>query len=169
MGLRENDKGRSKPGLIQMILNILGMHSTMKNRCKLLERQPDMQHTGTMIRMTALLLAIPSCLGAGYAIWRDLTNSFSASASLGKMWYDHAPQSLQLAETIVSRYIDPCGLIEALDCTPVFWHPFISTLLGWPAALVLIGFTIFFGWLGTRHTRGGASRGKHRKSRYHDA
>ena len=169
MGLRENDKGRSKPGLRQMILNIPGMHSTMKNRCKLLERQPDMQHTGTMIRMTALLLAIASCLGAGYAIWRDLTNSFSASASLGKMWYDHSPQSLQLAETIVSRYIDPCGLIEALDCTPVFWHPFISTLLGWPAALVLIGFTILFGWLGTRHTRGGASRGKHRKSRYHDA
>ena len=112
-----------------------------------------MQHTGTMIRMTALLLAIASCLGAGYAIWRDLTNSFSASASLGKMWYDHAPQSLQLAETIVSRYIDPCGLIEALDCTPVFWHPVISTLLGWPAALVLIGFTIIFGWLGTRQRR----------------
>ena len=83
MGLRENDKGRSKPGLRQMILNIPGMHSTMKNRCKLLERQPTCS-TLAMIRMTALLLAIASCLGAGYAIWRDLTNSFSANIA----WQD---------------------------------------------------------------------------------
>jgi len=123
-----------------------------------------MPHTGAMIRIIAQLVAILSGLGAGYTIWRDLTNSYSASASLGKLWYDHAPQSLQLAETIVSRYIDPCGLIAALDCTPVFWHPVLSTLLGWPAALVFIGFTIIFGWLGTRHRRGGGSpRGKHRK------
>ena len=122
-----------------------------------------MPQTGAMIRVLAQLLAILSGLGAGYAIWRDLTNSYSASASLGKLWYDHAPQSLQLAETIVSRYIDPCGLIAALDCTPVFWHPVLSTLLGWPAALVFIGFTIIFGWLGTRHRRAGPPRGKHRK------
>jgi hypothetical protein len=122
-----------------------------------------MPHTGAMIRVLAQLLAILSSLGAGYAIWRDLTNSYSASASLGKLWYDHAPQSLQLVETIVSRYIDPCGLIAALDCTPVFWHPVLSTLLGWPAALVFIGFTIIFGWLGTRHRQAGPPRGKHRK------
>jgi hypothetical protein len=121
-----------------------------------------------MIRMMLQLLAVMSGLGAGYAIWRDLTNNYTASASLGKLWYELAPQSLQLAETIVSRYIDPCGLIVILDCTPRFWHPAISNLLGWPAALVFIGFTIIFGWLGTRHQRGMARLDKRRRSRHRD-
>ena len=128
-----------------------------------------MQHTGKMIRMTAILLAIPSCIGAGYAIWRDLTNSFSASASLGKMWYDHAPQSLQLVETIVSRYIDPCSLIEVsgLHASILASGYFNSAWLAGSTGLVRI--YNLFGWLGTRHKRGGTPRGKHRRSRYHDA
>jgi ABC-type microcin C transport system permease subunit YejE len=95
-------------------------------------------------------------------MWQDLTAKMSASISLGKLWYTHAPQSLQHAETIISRYIDPCGLVAALDCTPFLWHPAISTMLTWPAALVFIGFTALFGLLGPRQAGGAKRRGPRR-------
>jgi hypothetical protein len=96
------------------------------------------------------LLAGLSAIGAAYTIWLDLTSQYSPSLSMGKFWYDRSPQSLQYAETIVSRYLDPCGLITALDCTPFLWHPTISMLLGAPAALDFIGLTIIFGLLSGR-------------------
>ena len=90
------------------------------------------------------IFAVFFLFGAGYAIWQDLTNIFSASAPLGKLWYSNHPGSLQFAEAIVSRYIDPCSLIIALDCSPFLWHPFVSTVLSWPAALVLLGLCVIF-------------------------
>ena len=33
---------------------------------------------------------------------------------IGQMWYKFAPNSLQIAEAIVSRYIDPCSSLEIL-------------------------------------------------------
>jgi len=85
---------------------------------------------------------------AVYAIWTDLNNSYSASASLGRLWYQHSPTSLQASETIISRYIDPCSLITALDCSPFLWHPIIATVLSWPAALVMVGFCMIFWAIG---------------------
>ena len=93
------------------------------------------------------ICAIFFFFGAGYAIWQDLTNIYTASAPLGKLWYSNNPGSLQVAEAVVSRYIDPCSLVRALDCSPFLWHPFVSTVLGWPAALVLIGLCVIFYWL----------------------
>ena len=92
------------------------------------------------------ILAMTSSLFAFYAIWLDLTNKFSASAPLGKLWYSYSPGSLQVSEAIISRFIDPCGLIIALDCSPFLWHPIVATILGWPAALVLLALSIIF-WL----------------------
>ena len=89
------------------------------------------------------------CAGlTGFVIWQDLNSTFSASVKLGNIWYNAHPKSLQVSEAIISRYIDPCGLIIALDCTPFLWHPLIATLLGWPAGLVgfvLTGILWFFG------------------------
>ena len=89
------------------------------------------------------------CTGlTGFVIWQDLNSPFSASVALGKIWYGAHPGSLQVSEAIISRYIDPCGLIIALDCTPFLWHPLIATLLGWAAGLVgfaLTGILWFFG------------------------
>jgi hypothetical protein len=87
-------------------------------------------------------------LVAAYAIWQDMTSSFSASAPLGRLWYLYSPTTLQASESIISRYIDPCGLITALDCLPFLWHPVIATILGWPAALVMIGFSVILWWVG---------------------
>ena len=53
---------------------------------------------------------------------------------LGQFWFHFAPNSLQIAESIVSRYIDPCSALEILDCSGFIWHPFISSILLMPAA-----------------------------------
>ena len=113
------------------------------------------------------ICAIFFFFGAGYAFWQDLTNIDSASAPLGKLWYSTNPGSLQVAEAVVSRYIDPCSLVRALDCSPFLWHPFVSTVLGWPAALVLLGLSMLFYWLSRSFDRPSGRRGRARVLRRH--
>ncbi len=66
---------------------------------------------------------------------------------LGQFWFYFAPNSLQVAEAIVSRYIDPCSALEILNCSGFIWHPFISSILLLPAApfLGLLSF-LFIGF-----------------------
>jgi hypothetical protein len=106
------------------------------------------EHDNPVMRYFFRIIATLAGLVAAYAIWQDLTSSYSASTPLGRLWYLYSPTTLQTTESIISRYIDPCGLITALDCSPFLWHPFIATILGWPAALVMIGFSIIFWWVG---------------------
>ena len=53
---------------------------------------------------------------------------------IGEIWFYFAPSSLQVAEAIVSRYIDPCSSLEIFNCSGFIWHPFISSILNLPAA-----------------------------------
>ena len=117
-------------------------------------RIPD--HAKGMIRRFIRILALCCASLTGFVIWQDLNSPFSASMALGNIWYSAHPGSLQVSEAIVSRYIDPCGLIIALNCTPFLWHPLIATLLGWPAGLVgfvLTGILWFFGRPNQRYGR----------------
>ena len=83
-----------------------------------------------------------------FTIWGDVTAPDAASVILGQFWFEaHAP-SLQVSEAIISRYIDPCGLIVGLGCEPFLWHPLIATTLGWPAALVFMLLTMLFAGFG---------------------
>jgi hypothetical protein len=109
-----------------------------------------MQHGGIIMRVFLYFMALIAALATSYAIWTDLTYTYTASRSLGQLWYQNYPQSLQITETIVSRYIDPCGLVISFNCSPFLWHPTISTILGWPAALVFAGFTAIFTFLAER-------------------
>ena len=68
-------------------------------------------------------------LVALYAMWLDLSSTGTPSTVLGQFWSDRHLVSLLIGEAIVSRYIDPCGLIVALGCAPFLWHPMIVTLL----------------------------------------
>lgn len=72
---------------------------------------------------------------AAWMIYSDLSNSAAPARSLGQLWFENAPQSLQITEAIISRYVDICSLIDALGCAPFLWHPLISTMLGWPATM----------------------------------
>ena len=56
---------------------------------------------------------------------------------LGQFWFHFAPNSHQIAESIISRYVDPCSALDILDCSGFIWHPFISSLLLMPAAPIL--------------------------------
>jgi hypothetical protein len=91
-----------------------------------------------MVNITFRTFGYVFGLVALYAIWTDISTSNSPSTVLGQFWFEHHASSLQITESVVSRYIDPCGLIIALNCEPFLWHPLVSTMLGWPAALVLI-------------------------------
>ena len=106
------------------------------------------QHDAFIMKFFIRVISTLTGLIAAYAIWQDLTSTYSARAPLGRLWYLYSPTTLQASESIISRYIDPCGLIMALDCSPFLWHPIIATILGWPAALVMIGFSIISWWVG---------------------
>ena len=75
---------------------------------------------------------------------------------LGQFWFHFAPNSLQIAETIISRYVDPCSALDILDCSGFIWHPFISSVLLMPAAptLALLSFImITFGLKKVKRTK----------------
>ena len=72
---------------------------------------------------------------------------------IGQMWYKYSPNSLQIAEAIVSRYIDPCSSLEILNCSGFVWHPIISTFLIFPTGLTFGILTIFFIYFGTKKRR----------------
>ena len=103
-------------------------------------------------------------LMAIYAIWLDLSQS-RASIVFGEFWNNHHSTSLLISEAVLSRYVDPCGLIVSLGCEPFLWHPVVSTLLLWPAALVLLllmGFFCGIARVMQRRSRRGGGRGLRR-------
>ena len=72
---------------------------------------------------------------------------------IGQIWYKYEPNSLQIAEAIVSRYIDPCSSLEIFNCSGFVWHPIISTFLMFPTGLTFSILTIFFIYFGTKKRR----------------
>ena len=94
----------------------------------------------TSVRNLGYLLG----LAALYAMWLDLTATSEPSIILGQFWFERHATSLQVTEAVISRYVDPCGLIMALGCEPFLWHPIVATLLSWPTAVVLWMLTGFF-------------------------
>ena len=91
-----------------------------------------------MMRLILRLLAAAFVLLGSWVMFGDITNDDSASILLGKYMREIAPSFLLQAEVVVDRYIDPCSLIIALGCSPFIWHPVISSLLLWPAAIVFL-------------------------------
>ena len=90
--------------------------------------------------------------------WKDVVASDRPWHVIGEIWFAWAPTSLQVSEAIISRYIDPCGLLISLDCQPFLWHPVISTLLGFYAAptFLIVGFGLILlsRWLRLRKRKG---------------
>ncbi len=74
----------------------------------------------------------------------------SEITQLGQFWYHFAPNSLQITESIISRYVDPCSALDILDCSGFIWHPFISSILLMPAAPILATLSFIFIALGLK-------------------
>jgi len=119
-------------------------------------------HYTSMVGMIFRVLGALFGLAAAYAIWLDVTSTSQPSIVFGQFWFDHSSGSLQVAESIISRYVDPCSLIMALGCAPFLWHPLIATTLGWPAALVFLGLMLVFFGLARLFRGRGLSRTKGR-------
>ena len=68
------------------------------------------------------------------AMVKDLMADGRSWYLIGEVWFEWAPTSLQISESIISRYIDPCGMLVSLNCEPFLWHPVISSALVLPAA-----------------------------------
>ncbi len=71
---------------------------------------------------------------------------------LGQLWHEFSPNSLQLAESIISRYIDPCSALDILNCSGFIWHPFILSILMLPAAPFLAILSFLFITFGIRRS-----------------
>ena len=93
------------------------------------------------------LLAIFSCSYDVHLLLNGLDPRFT---SIGRFWYELSPNSLQIFEVIVSRYIDPCSLFLNLGCSPLLWHPLISSILILPATPIFILLSLSFIWLQRR-------------------
>ncbi len=93
------------------------------------------------------LLTIFSCSYDVHLLLKGLDPEFT---SIGQFWHVLSPNSLQIIEVVVSRYIDPCSLFINLGCSPLLWHPFISSILVLPATPIFILLTLSFLWLQRR-------------------
>ena len=99
-----------------------------------------------------LIFFVMSVLGIYLDVLLHINGS-EGYTQIGQMWYKYAPNSLQIAESIVSRYVDPCSSLEILNCSGFVWHPIISTFLIFPAGLTFGILTIFFIYFGTKKRR----------------
>jgi hypothetical protein len=76
----------------------------------------------------------------------DASSSIALSqvhlAPLGQVWFDLSPESLNLAQAVVQRYLHP-GL----------WDPAIQTMLTWPVWAVFAPLGLVFLWLGAKRRR----------------
>ena len=112
-----------------------------------------------MIGRILILLGISSFTLALISNYFDIVLQIEGKneiTKLGQFWFHFAPNSLQIAETIVSRYIDPCSALDILDCSGFIWHPLISSALLMPAAptLALLSFImITFGLKKVKRTK----------------
>ena len=107
---------------------------------------------GRLFITIGLFFFAMSVLGIYLDVWLHINGSVGYT-QIGQMWYKYAPDSLQIAEAIVSRYLDPCSSLEILNCSGFVWHPIISTFLIFPTGLTFGFLTIFFIYIGTKKRR----------------
>ena len=97
--------------------------------------------------MIQFIFRFLSLVFAGIAVWEFIAermNSSPHSAILGQIWFTASPSSLQIAEAVVERYIDPCSLMLFLGCSPFLWHPGVATILQLPAINVFASLAVAF-------------------------
>ena len=110
-----------------------------------------------MLRLILNLLCILAFLLSFWFFVTDRLQQKESSTLLGEVWYNNSPSSLQLAEAIIDRYIDPCSLISILGCPSFLWHPTISSALQLSASLFFFALGVFIllisKWLPRRRGR----------------
>ncbi len=85
-----------------------------------------------------------------WTIWKDISDINSPIIITGHFWSSFSLQTLLIFEALVSRYLDPCSFIRALECSPFLWHPLIASLLKLPLAIILMSITIILYFCGKK-------------------
>ena len=100
---------------------------------------------GRILIILGLFFFILALIGNYFDIKIHLQES-KGFTQIGQLWYYLSPESLQMSEVIVSRYIDPCSTLDILNCSGFLWYPIISSILTLPAgpALALISFLLIY-------------------------
>ena len=79
------------------------------------------------------VLFLAGLAAGGYDIYNSVQIGRNASTALGALWFRIHPESLNVSQAVVQRYI-----------SPALWDPYIQSLLVAPAWAVLGGLGIVF-------------------------
>ena len=86
-----------------------------------------------MARIVGRIIGWILAIAAVAVFARDILSSIDTGAlaliSAGELWFTLHQTSLQIAEPAIARHVPVIG--------PWLWHPVISTILTWPATVVL--------------------------------
>ena len=88
---------------------------------------------GRIIIFLGIIFFILTLIGNYFDILLQVNGSLGIT-QIGQIWFYFAPHSLQVAEAIISRYVDPCSSLNIFNCSGFIWHPFISSILALPAS-----------------------------------
>lgn len=77
------------------------------------------------VHLLSYVLIILAVIILGFDVWGLSGNGGFQMIDVGRLWFELSPQTLQQAEPAIARYVHP-----------FLWHPVITTILLWPAALV---------------------------------
>mgnify|MGYP001490565612 CR=1 FL=1 len=107
---------------------------------------------GRILIILGLLFFTLSIIGNYLDVKLHVTGK-SGYTQIGHMWYKFHPESLQISEAIISRYVDPCSSLEILNCSGFLWHPIISSFLMLPAGLIFAIISIISIFYGVKKRR----------------
>ena len=107
---------------------------------------------GRILIILGLLFFTLSIIGNYLDVKLHITGK-SGYTQIGHMWYKFHPESLQISEAIISRYVDPCSSLEILNCSGFLWHPIISSFLVLPAGLIFAIISIISIFYGVKKRR----------------
>jgi hypothetical protein len=89
----------------------------------------------------SVLLALAIILGISDAS-RSIAESALVLKPLGQLWFELSPETLNLSQAVIQRYVHPA-----------VWDPVLQTVLTWPAWSVFAGLGLIFLWLGARRQK----------------
>lgn len=92
-----------------------------------------------VIGFVALAAAILAGISDGSM---SIAQSRFVATPLGQIWFDLSPDTLNLSQAVVQRYVHPS-----------VWDPAVLQVLTWPAWAVFAGLGLVFLWIGARRQR----------------
>ena len=95
-----------------------------------------------LLRIFGYVLLAAAIIGGISDASSSIAQSRVILAPLGQVWFSLSPETLNISQAVIQRYIHPD-----------LWDPGIQMLLTWPSWAVLGPLGLLFLWLGTSRKR----------------